>query len=300
MPRYRFDWSNHDPQLLQDLTHGLRISGPVPDGLRATYGARPKVDFVKDAWSLLIAKWLAYDRRSASVVAGRLRARGVGGNSEADDIEYIRSLRNTSGSREIVLERFIECGETASVTYSVQRTSAPATDLPGAITAPDDEAVPVIGTTTSGPIEMTGPELSSLHDFVRSVISDMLEGREPFVDPDGDFVLPAGSSVTFVSVLDEPPCVRVFAVVLREVPDATDIWRVINDINVNLRIGRLIKVHDAILLEHYLLPMGLSGEELIIVVDNVRATADLLDDRLQNMFGGKLFFLARTDDEIDV
>lgn len=301
MPRYRFDWSNHDNSVLRRIAADLGISGVAHEELRHHYGARPKVEFVREAWLPLIEGWLTRDRRFARQAADRLRERGVGDFSATDHMAYLRSVRNTSGSRQVLLELFIERGEESALDSPARErvaASRPLVDV-----TPQRQAVDEVATPTPSP-PVARPqganEGTSLHEFVASVLSAMSGTDDLFVDGDGDFVVPAGSAVVYVSVLSDPPCVRVFSVTVTEVPEHEAIFRVLNDINAGLRIGRFVKVKDAIVLEHYLLPMGLSGEELRIVIDAIRTAADHFDHRLQQAFGGRTTFPERADDEIDV
>ena len=122
MPRYRFSWSNVDPEIRRALC------GDVDDGststetqLRSQYGARPKEVFVSDCWSVLREEWLAADSAARGAIVGTLRAAGLGDQSiEGDSVDqhlaYLRSCRNHQTLRQVVLAAFVEMGERAPQT----------------------------------------------------------------------------------------------------------------------------------------------------------------------------------------
>ena len=109
MPRYRFSWSNVDPELRRALC------GDVDDGststetqLRSQYGARPKEVFVSDCWSVLREEWLAADSAARGAIVGTLRAAGLGdqsieGASLGQHLAYLRSCRNRQTPRQGLL-----------------------------------------------------------------------------------------------------------------------------------------------------------------------------------------------------
>lgn len=303
MPRYRFDWSNHESDLLSALAKQLRLKGDPGPALRDAYGARPKPEFVKDAWTTLLDYWLPNDSRSCRNAAKRLRARGLGIPGTRNDFEYIRTVRNTSGARQILLEVFIQVGEEAAPNSPARkRAEASAPEEAMAMVREVEEEISASSLRAPQGAEHTSEgeaPSGNLRDFVEMCLAIMVND-DIFVDQDGDFVLVAGSAVVYVSILDDPECLRIFSIPLTAVPENPDLYRVLNDINMHLRIGRFVYVGDAILLEHYLLPTGLSVEELVIVIRNIQATADHFDDRLQSRFGGRTFFPQRADDEIDV
>jgi hypothetical protein len=84
------------------------------DALTQIYGARPKDDFVRDAWPILRETWLAYSKESRGEVVRALRQqRGEHGqiSNRKAQLEYLRCLRNSKGLREVVLQEFIDFGE---------------------------------------------------------------------------------------------------------------------------------------------------------------------------------------------
>lgn len=303
MPRYRFDWSNHETELLIALTKQLRLKGDPPAVLRQTYGARPKPQFIQDVWGTLIDYWLTNDARLCRSISKRFRGRGLGKLDTQVDRDYIQSVRNTSGARQILLEAFIQAGEEAAPNSParLEASRRPPEESMSMVREIEEEVTvdPVqTAPDTDKDSEAVAPT-GNLREFVEVCLT-MLVNDDVFVDPDGDFAIAAGSAVVFVSVLSDPECLRIFSVALSDVPSHRDLYRILNDINSHLRIGRFVCVGDAVLLEHYLLPVGLSVQELIVIIRNIQATADYFDDRLQARFGGKTFLPQRAEDEIDV
>lgn len=126
MPRYRFSWLNLPQSLLAELADAMDLDrgDDVADELRAIYGARPQESFIEDTWELLREVWMVEDHKSRSEIVATLRERGLGDMSLSDDLEYLRSCRNTINLRRIVLPTFISLGESGSsiVTEQVRDT----------------------------------------------------------------------------------------------------------------------------------------------------------------------------------
>ncbi len=72
MPRYKFAWTNLPGALLMGLVRDLGLDRADPaESLRTAYGARPDEDFVRDAWPVLLDRWLARNSAArAAVVDG--------------------------------------------------------------------------------------------------------------------------------------------------------------------------------------------------------------------------------------
>jgi hypothetical protein len=81
VPRYKFKWSNLPSSLLKDLCRDL-LGLPEDDGdwtgaMQTAYGARPTVEFIRDAWPTLLESWLRTDSDSRQRVVNALeQARG--------------------------------------------------------------------------------------------------------------------------------------------------------------------------------------------------------------------------------
>ncbi len=305
MPRYRFNWSNLDMRLARALRDHLQLSGEPHEALRAVYGARPRPDFVRDTWQVLRDSWLARDKAAARLTATRLRQRGVGDVTVRNDVQFLGTVRNTTGMRQIVLELFIEHGEQSaddrSLVRAVSVATADTTDTADTTEDEPHDEGPDTDADAGGsePDEEDLPESMLLMMYLLQTLSEGFR-VEVNVDADGDLYVQVGSAVVYVSVLPEPLCVRIFSVMVVDVPDAPDVYQLINSVNCTLRLGRLVYVNGAVLLEHHLLPMGLNGQEVLITVDSILATADHLDDQIQQRVGGRTALLQPAEDEIDV
>jgi superfamily II DNA or RNA helicase len=101
--------------LLNELCDQLIEGGEdASDALTQVYGARPRDEFVRDAWPILRETWLAHSKESrGEVVSALLEQRGEDGqiSNRRAQLEYLRSLRNSKGLREVVLQEFINYGE---------------------------------------------------------------------------------------------------------------------------------------------------------------------------------------------
>jgi hypothetical protein len=114
LPRYRFRWSNLPADLLAELCEQLfdDCAGFAPtEVLGDAYGARPKENFVADAWDTLREDWLRHDKESRERVVEALRAiRREGGQitNRRAQMEYLRELSNAKTLRAVVLQAFVE------------------------------------------------------------------------------------------------------------------------------------------------------------------------------------------------
>src|ERR1700693_3858908 len=121
MPRYRFNWDSLPPRVVKELSDSLALKGERPtDALRAAYGARPKSEFVRDAWPALRDRWLAADEASRAHVIEQLMLAVLGATdtpivTHDEQLSYLRSCHNQLGLRDIVLSQFLSIGEASSV-----------------------------------------------------------------------------------------------------------------------------------------------------------------------------------------
>ena len=118
MPRFKFNWSNLPPSLLEALCRDL-VDEDNQDGdpaavLQRVFGARPAVDFIRDAWPTLLDSWLRNAGESREEIVLELQeARGEKGilRGSRAQLGYLKELRNTKHLREIVWEEFVTAGE---------------------------------------------------------------------------------------------------------------------------------------------------------------------------------------------
>ncbi len=295
MPRYRFSWSNFDAELISQLARHARLSGEPAVALQRAFGGRPKPDFIRDSWPVLLEYWLSNEPDYAGRAAGSMRSRGVGDAEASDDLAYLSGLRNTAGLRAVIHPLFIERGEQSPVAREMQTSTE--VGAPSARTQAQAQAK-----ESEEPAHEEATERSD-RDGLFSFVGDVLashQGGHAVVDDDGDFVVVRGSAVVYVSVVDSPLLVRVFSVMVTGVPDRPAVYELVNRVNLALSLGRVVYVDGAIILDHQLLPMGLNASELITSIDVITGAADFFDHRLASQLGGSTALTERAEDEIDV
>jgi hypothetical protein len=292
MPRYRFNWTNFDPEILVALAQQLQIAGEPSEGLRAKYGLRPKEEFVQEAWQSLLSIWLKSDSDARAHLANALRKRGLGQVDLPDDFSYLESCRNTQGLRQEALQVFLRKGEQSS--GAIARPDTPVADLEAATHADQASSLGASETPTSF-------DRDSLLAFAKEAVASLygIQAENVYTDSDGDILAPCGSAGVFVSVIDDVEF-RVFSLVLREPRESDELFKIINDINQDLRIGRMFYTGSAILLAHNLMAKWTTLAELRVVIDVIGDVADFYDHRLQEVLGGELFLRERAQDEISV
>jgi len=292
VPRYRFNWANFDQSFLAAIAQGLSVSGDPAAGLQAKYGLRPKEDFIQDSWQVLLAVWLKADSQACSELAVALRKRSLGQTEQTDDFEYLQACRNSQGLRQEALQVFLDKGEQSKGAIARPADPTPLADPPDA------------GSGAAAPPSSRSPESfdrQSLIAFAKEAVSALYGVSEEnvYVDSDGDILAPCGSAAVFVSVVDDNEF-RVFSLLLREPRECDELYRVINDINSNMRMGRLFYAASTVILEHNLPAHYTTFAGLKLVIDVIGDVADFYDHRLQEMFGGSLFLRERAQDEISV
>lgn len=113
MPRYRFRWENLDARLLDALSGFADGSDDPVAALRAKFGARPGPESIAAAWKPIREQWLAGNAvRALGRVVQRLKKLGLGeGGADVSTVdgalEYLRSCRNASTLRTVVLDELL-------------------------------------------------------------------------------------------------------------------------------------------------------------------------------------------------
>ena len=293
MPRYRFSWDNLPPGLLRQLGSDLRLRPPVDQALRERYGARPEQDFVRDAWPSLIKAWLETDDESRELVVDELQARGLGkarapAVSAASQLYYLRSCRNSSALREAVAAIFTAFGESEDFP----------TPVPSETTAEDNPIVtPDWQPPDSG--DQADQPPTSLTEWLGWAVAQILEVDQVNRDPDGDIRIRYGSTMCFVRGIEDPPSVRLFAPMVIDIPQTPALLADLNDINLNITVGRVVHTPA----NEVLFSLELYGEQLTVEIiraslDAATTIADHFDHQLQSRFGGKTLYAEVSDDSV--
>jgi hypothetical protein len=293
MPRYRFSWDNLPPGLLRQLGSDLRLRPPVDQALRERYGARPEQDFVRDAWPTLIKAWLETDDESRELVVDELQARGLGkarapAVSAASQLYYLRSCRNSSALREAVAAIFTAFGESEDFP----------TPVPSETTAEDNPIVtPDWQPSDSG--DQADQPPTSLTEWLGWAVAQILQVDQVNRDPDGDIRIRYGSTMCFVRGIEDPPSVRLFAPMVIDIPQTPALLADLNDINLNITVGRVVHTPA----NEVLFSLELYGEQLTVEIvraslDAATTIADHFDHQLQSRFGGKTLYAEVSDDSV--
>mgnify|MGYP001474441814 FL=1 len=112
MPRFKFQWSNIPEELQRQLLpEDQRNTDDSPDALKRIYGARPKDEFIRENWQILLESWLKNDALSSEQLASSLRALSLGETSIQQNYDYLASCKNTKNLRSYALQAFLDFGE---------------------------------------------------------------------------------------------------------------------------------------------------------------------------------------------
>ncbi|HEX2849896.1 MAG TPA: YbjN domain-containing protein [Acidimicrobiales bacterium] len=135
-------------------------------------------------------------------------------------------------------------------------------------------------------------KLAEMRTRIEPVLAGLLGAPAP-TDDDGDYVVDLGASRVFVApraMPGAPPIVRVFAITNAGVTITPELGLFLTRLNFSLTFGRfsLDADHQAIWFDETLLGEHLTDDELRFMVEMVAATADDWDDRIAQMFGGRI------------
>jgi hypothetical protein len=291
MARYRFNWENLPARLLRAVADDLQLDGPPAAALRKAYGARPKATFVADTWPILLKVWLPRAKEARLAIVEELQSRMLGNwdvktRSAADQLAYLRSCRNSTALRQTVLTQLILAGE------------ADLAPVPKAKPAPPDSPRPRIETS-----DTHRTDKKSLTEFVDQALRSILGVSELQRDDDGDGPIRAGSSVCYVHVDehdDEPSRVVLICPLVNGVDHSPDLLASLNEINLQLVLGRVFLNESHVVLEAELLADTLSPQELNWALDLAKSAADYFDTKLVARFGGSTFFDEEGGDGVEV
>lgn len=110
-----FTWRRVPPPLARDLAEHLGLGRrSVLEKLESAFPDGPNEDFVKQAWPVLLERWATRNPAVREHLSQRLHAKGLGdpsrlGTSAASRNAFLRSCRNASGLRRVVLTEFLAC-----------------------------------------------------------------------------------------------------------------------------------------------------------------------------------------------
>lgn len=336
MPRYRFAWSNLPENLLSELATALdfETQDDAADALREIYGARPQEAFIEDTWDLLREVWLPGDDEARAEITATLRERGLGDGSIANEVEYLRSCRNTINLRRVVLPVFISLGEVAPLVRIPSTTSRSASDEDGRTTSEspstrraNPDGLPKKSSSKGLPLGdhsadqendqieagSTQEEIGNPVEHFRKWLLDNLrtitkrEHLEP--DEDGDIPVDVGSARTYVSPRmtrvdpkNKALSLDIYSILVQGIEKSPDLLLTLNRINCETPFvkAKYEEREGQVVLHHELMADSLSPERLAKHLGMIAFMADALDTELQRQFGGDLHDVDMRSDVQDV
>ena len=298
MPRFKFQWANLPDELqLSLLPEGERSSENTSDALKKAFGARPREEFIRDKWPLLLENWLRKDTQSCELLATSLRSLGLGDPAITSNIDYLIGCKNTKNLRSYALQAFLDYGE-QSLSQS-----------------PNAEAIREITSVGSTHISESAPKPESPisdDDALKTVIRKALAAislhfeipvDKIYIDDDDDISIPWGSSNIFLRVCpgssQEFTRYMIFAPLLSGVEETPTVFELLNEVNKKLVMGSMTFASNHVTLEDSVLS-SISGESLGHLIEYIAVMADDYDNKLQQYLGGDLFYREKGEDEVDI
>ena len=298
MPRFKFQWANLPDELQRKLLpDDQRNADDLVSALKRTYGARPKEEFVRDNWTLLLESWLKNDALSSDQLASSLRALGLGEPSIQQNYDYLTTCKNTKNLRSYALQAFLDFGERSPASSPQVEAIRQLT----VVATPPEEGTSLSKSAGSTLIVDGDPE-SELRNKARAAVGKIFNTppEDVFVDSDGDVSVRFGSAAVFVRVIMSNPLrYSIFSPLLSGVEESPSLYEILNEINKNLIIGSMTTSNSNVVLEYSVIST-ITMEELSSVIDYMTDMADQYDNKLQEYVGGSPFFREKNQDEIDV
>ena len=323
MPRYRFAWANLPKELLQELAEVLDIqkNENVVEVLKATYGSRPQETFIEDTWELLLEVWLKQDEVSREEIANTMRERNLGEIAIADDIEYLRSCRNTINMRRVVLPTFISLGEPDSsatideedekddssdesrrkveLPKKSQSTGLPKKNPKGIGSSSEQDETDSSDSPTT---QVEGNPVEHFRQWLLKNVREITERESIEPDDDGDIPVDFGSARTYVSPRNKPLSVDVYSILLENVNESPEMLMTLNKINCETPFVKVkyLAEEKQVTLHHEVMAEFISTKSLARHLNLVAKMADSLDTELQRNYGGSMHSVDNREDEQDV
>jgi len=134
-----------------------------------------------------------------------------------------------------------------------------------------------------------------LRSRVHRLVADYLDGAPPPADLCTEpAAIRAGTAVLYLRLVDaEPPVVRLFSPLLRQLDRTHELLAELNDLNARLSFLRLFWRDGTVYAASELLAETLTAAELANACDGLADAADYYDERLHSRFGGHLAFTER-------
>ena len=138
-----------------------------------------------------------------------------------------------------------------------------------------------------------------LRTRIQNLVSEYLAGPSPKIDIAAEPVaVRCGTAVLYVRLVEaEPPVVRVFSPLLRNIPLSPELLAELNDLNSRLNFQRVFWRDSTVYAACELLADTLTAAEFSHTCDGIADAADYYDERLREKFGGQTAFAERRPEE---
>jgi hypothetical protein len=150
-------------------------------------------------------------------------------------------------------------------------------------------ALPVLGLR----LAVRTPQTNDQEDLATAVLATLKEVTgisDLEYDNDGDIGLRKGSALVFVRLIDEPPCVRIYSLLVRDVEESPDILVRLNDINANQPLMRFVYRNGTIFAITDVAAEPFVSAHVAQAFEHFCAIADGMDNLLQAEFGGRIAY----------
>jgi hypothetical protein len=136
------------------------------------------------------------------------------------------------------------------------------------------------------------PIHEGLRSRVHQLVAGYLAGQPVAADLTAEpAAIRSGTAVVYLRLIDaEPPVVRIFSPLLRQLDRSPELLMELNELNARLSFLRLFWREGTVYAASELLAETLSAAELANACDALADAADYYDERLQPRFGGQTAF----------
>lgn len=146
-------------------------------------------------------------------------------------------------------------------------------------------ALPALGLKQAKP-KQPGDDLASLAEALLSTLQEETGISQLDFDSDGDIGIRCGSAAVFVRLISDPPRIRFYSPILRNVEETPVIYSKLNDFNANATLIRFSYQNGHIFGAADIAAVPYVDEHVIQVFVHFCEMVDGMDGLLQDEFGG--------------
>jgi hypothetical protein len=140
-----------------------------------------------------------------------------------------------------------------------------------------------------------------LRPYLEKILSEISGASDLRAAPDGSYGFRAGSAGLRVRLVSgDPPVVKVFSVMLRNVPMSNKLLQRLNEINSGIRFGRMFWAKRVVVVASELVAETLDAKELDNACVMIGTLADHFDTELEKEFGGEKLGQDQDFDSVDL